>query len=78
VEHPLAENAALYIVRVLKDQFGGGTREERVYQALVQPNGWTEAEIAAGLAYAENHGWIRRARGRVSVTPAGIDAEQKS
>jgi hypothetical protein len=73
VIHPLEENAARYIVRVLKDHLGDG-KEERIYNALVHPNGWDESECQAGLAYAENHRWVWRARGRIRLTKAGIDA----
>jgi hypothetical protein len=74
-EHPMAEAAALEIVRALKPIFPNAMREEDIYQQIVDRDGWEPADVENGLAYAENHGWIKkRIRGRVSAARVGIEA----
>jgi hypothetical protein len=77
-EHPMAEAAALEIIRVLKPRFPDAMREEDIYRAIVDRDGWESADVNNGLAFAENHGLIKRNRGRVSATRVGIEGLARS
>ena len=77
-EHPMAENAALEIMIVLKEISSSWIREERLYQRIVGHEGWETEDVANGLAHAENHGWIKRVHARVSAVQLGLDALAQS
>jgi hypothetical protein len=71
-EQPMAESAALAIMRVLP-RFPNAMREENIHQLIVGRDDWESADVTNGLAYAEKRGWITRNHGRVSATKVGIE-----
>jgi hypothetical protein len=73
-EHPNSEDAAIEIMVVLKEIYPNGLREEWIHDEIVARDGWEAADVTDGLTYGEQHGWLKRTRGRVSATQVGIDA----
>lgn len=68
---PLEENAGRAICDLLK--FHPGDRTEANFRELfLKSNMWDADEYEAGLAYAESLGWVRRTRGRLTLTSAGL------
>jgi hypothetical protein len=70
MDHPLAENAARCIRDLIKF-YPGHLTEARLPGVFLESNMWDRTEYDAGLCYAENQGWVRRARGRIRLTSAG-------
>ena len=73
-ELPNSEDAAIEVMVILKEIYPNGMREERIHGEIVARDGWEAKDVTDGLTYAEQHGWLKRTRGRVSATQLGIDA----